>query len=325
MNPTSRAGGQPPRFAPAPALLLALVLLAPGCGSFDVYLAGTSHRTPPAAALRFDPAGRPYVGEERVFLPLAQEDLRYGVVFVDATPLPPAWRPAHAPRGGVLVGAVDRASPLAIAGLQSFDLVESVAGRPVLSPSEAVEPLRTAAEVELAVVGFDGQRRTVRARAVEQVQEVGGFHVPFLVESRSSSSGSAFGLGPLDVLFNYRAAALLVAPPPDHQQTEQRYAELMRYRAALEQDAGRPTPQVSEEQRAEILAAMQAAATELGAALEQRYLETAPRYVERTEWGLLMNLFYYQGERDPLSGAERGRFRLFWLLSFGDDLEEAGT
>ena len=44
------------------------------------------------------------------------------------------------------------------------------------------------------------------------------------------------------------------------------------------------------------------------------------RYRECFQWGALANLIEWQRERDPQTGDERSRLRLFWLLSFGDDL-----
>ncbi|HBP23327.1 MAG TPA: hypothetical protein DEA08_36815 [Planctomycetes bacterium] len=44
------------------------------------------------------------------------------------------------------------------------------------------------------------------------------------------------------------------------------------------------------------------------------------RYRECFQWGALANLLEWQRERDPLTGDERSRLRLFWFLEFGDDL-----
>ncbi|MGE0708556.1 MAG: hypothetical protein AB7N76_22990 [Planctomycetota bacterium] len=43
-------------------------------------------------------------------------------------------------------------------------------------------------------------------------------------------------------------------------------------------------------------------------------------YRDCFEWGALGNLVHWARERDPQTGQEKSRLRLFWLLSLGDDL-----
>lgn len=136
-------------------------------------------------------------------LPGAAEHRRFGLVAVDATLLPPPWRPPHAPTGGVLVTSLAKASPLAIAGLRPYDLVASVDGATVAAPGELVAALVGVADrarVRLAIVRPDGSVATVDAQAGGPVEELERLRTPFLFERSTSATGSAFGLGPLDQL-----------------------------------------------------------------------------------------------------------------------------
>jgi hypothetical protein len=189
---------------------LATIGLA-GCGDLDVTLDGpvptpvvlapVSTMTTPVV-LAFDPLGLLTLNGRAIDLPHAVERRRFGLSVVDAGALPRVWRPSHAAEGGILVGSLPKASPLAIAGLRPFDRLVSVGSVPVVTVDDAVGPLEHVDEVTLAVVRPDGTPATIAAHAAEGgVEDAERFTAPFLFEHRRSSVGVAFGFGPLDSLF----------------------------------------------------------------------------------------------------------------------------
>lgn len=244
--------------------LLALVLAASASGCVgtrtqQVELAGTLHRLGDAAdqPLSFDQHGRPRIYERPVDLPRAQEDRRYGAVLVDVTPLPESWRPASAPRGGVVVSAVDLASPLAIRGLRCGDRITAVDGLAVLDVDQVAKALWERDRISLSVVHLDGREAKVEAEACQEgVREVSHWSVPAVVTYAGSTTGGGFKLGPLGWIFNARSA----------------------------------------------------------------YVTDGKRYLDRTEWGALLDLIAWESETDPLTGQSQSRLRLFWFLSLGSDL-----
>lgn len=254
------------------SLLLPLLALA-GCGSLDVSLPGRlgtpllvrEGRDGPLV-WACDRLGNLTLNGQVLHLPSRSEQARFGLTVVDAGALPPAWRPDHALDGGLLVSALDKGSPLALAGLRPLDRVEAVQGAPVAHPEDLVAALEAVGpeeQVALDVAPAASPRARLLAAPVEGPRDAQVIRVPFLFERRTSSAGGAFGFGPLDALFYWRSAALHATDP----------------------------------------------APETGHAT----------YTRRFEWGALMNLVLWQRARLP-SGEERSRLRLFWLLSFGDDV-----
>jgi hypothetical protein len=137
----------------------------------DVALEGVLVVQPPERQpLRLDPAtGEPTIHDRSIDLPRAQEDVRQGVVALDSTPLPPGWRPLHAPEGGLLISAVDAASPLGLAGLRPYDLVLAVDG----SAPPTLDGLREALgrpSVALRVRHLDGREERLEAQAAPRVR-----------------------------------------------------------------------------------------------------------------------------------------------------------
>ncbi len=86
----------------------------------------------PWGRLAFDDFGNLSINGQVLSLPIAQENRRFGLSFVDASALPRAWRPAHASEGGLMVSSIELASPLAIAGLRPFDVVVALEGEPAV-------------------------------------------------------------------------------------------------------------------------------------------------------------------------------------------------
>jgi hypothetical protein len=240
--------------------LLLLTLFNSGCigvNALQVELVGTLAPDQDQGALRFDANGYPEVYERPVDLPRAQEDHRYGLVVVDSSPLPPGWRPRHAPDGGVLVAALDRASPLARAGVRSSDLILAVNGEPIDSPEQLVVALQEADRVELIGQSRWGPRPyTITAEPSDEVAGVSSFQLPAVFSVASSDTGTGVTVGPLGLLFASRAALMT----NDH------------------------------------------------------------RYVERSEWGFLLDLFRYRSETETSTGKTKSRFTLFWFLDFGDEI-----
>lgn len=203
------------RLARVAALLLAALLS--GCGSLDVNPSGTL-TTPIVAApistdchpvlLAADRLGNLTINGQALDLPSAREDTRLGLRLVDVSDLPPGWRPRHASGGGFLVTLLHKASPLAIAGLRPLDRVVTLNGEPLRNAQTLEKRLRNARrrEVVLDVVRFDGQRFRMTAEADERVAESTRSYVPLLFDQRDSSTGTAFGFGPFEVLFYWRSA-----------------------------------------------------------------------------------------------------------------------
>ena len=198
-----------PRLLPT----ILLTLLASGCGALDVTLQGTV-RTPllqpaassPAApiALAFDRLGNLTLNGRLLDLPQAREEARYGVTVVDAGALPALWRPAHASDGGLLVAALDKASPLAIRGLRPFDRLLRLDGESVGPAPELIARLAAAEQVRLEGIRPDGTRFAIEAAPERRVGDHYAIRVPFLFERRDAAAGAALGLGPMDLLGWYR-------------------------------------------------------------------------------------------------------------------------
>lgn len=269
----------------APFLLL---LPLAGCGSLEVGLPG---RLGTPAIVRESGPGGPLVwtcdregtltlNGRPLDLPSASESKRFGLTVVDAGALPPAWRPDHVAGGGLLVTALDKGSPLAIAGLRPLDRIDAVDGKPVRTPDQVVLALSVGPGVEVSVAAVDPERRPVQpgrrqlahsnpqldyvtAEAADSPRDSQVFRAPLLFERRLSSGGGSFGFGPLDSLFYWRAASI--------------------HAYDADPDTGHST------------------------------------YTRRFEWGALLNLVLWERAVLP-SGEERSRLRLFWLLSFGDDV-----
>ncbi|MCW8141358.1 MAG: PDZ domain-containing protein [Planctomycetota bacterium] len=277
-----------PRAAPAAAL--ALLALA-GCGNLQVQESGAvdpgRQPLPGGLPMSFDRLGDVRIAERRIDLPKRREVERFGLTVVDVTSLH-RLAPPHLLEHRLVVSSIERPSPLAAAGLRPFDAVTALDGRPVESLDDLVTRLGAKEPGEaarLSVVRPGGQTAEVTAEAAERVTRSGGFRVPLLVERQSSGAGHALGLGPLDALFYYRSALEHWAVP----------------RGAPAPDAS-PFPPVDQE-----LA-----------------IASRSRFGRRFEWGALLNMFLWESDVDLQTGEERGRFRLFWVLSFGDELTPRG-
>ncbi len=163
------------------AAALSLTIAASGCAMPDWSLKGKLRSRPetlgggegrhPWGVLAFDELGSLTLNGQVLSLPSAQETHRFGVSFIDAAALPQAWRPKHAADGGPMVSAIERASPLAIAGLRPFDIVRSVQGQ-AIGDIEALT--RTLGEFEPGrVVRIEAMTpRGPRAFEAEAVPEV---------------------------------------------------------------------------------------------------------------------------------------------------------
>lgn len=156
---------------------LALVVVAlAGCNGpriiREVELEGVLEVRPsPGQPLQLDPrSGVPSIHGRTIDLPRAQEDVRQGVVVLDSTPLPPGWRLTHAPAGGLVVSAVDAASPLGIAGLRPYDLVLSVEGDAAPLTLEGLRDALSRPSLALRVRHADGREERLAAEAAPRVR-----------------------------------------------------------------------------------------------------------------------------------------------------------
>jgi hypothetical protein len=192
--------------------LIALALLAAGCADLDVAMPGrlrpglleaAASASDEPAILALDRLGNLTLNGQTLDLPTAAERRRFGVSVIDLGPLPPAWRPTHAPEGGVMVGLLAKASPLAVAGLRPLDLVRAINGAPVTSPDDVVAALDVpqGEQVRVEVTRPDGATATFEVSAGKPVDDVERFFTPFLFERGTSATGDAFSFGPFDAVF----------------------------------------------------------------------------------------------------------------------------
>jgi membrane-associated protease RseP (regulator of RpoE activity) len=275
---------------PSSRLALCLVALLTGCGNLQVIEGGPIdpgvQPLPAGLFMSFDRLGDATIALRPVDLPKGRELERFGLTVVDVAPLH-RLVPAHVAPHRIVVSSLERPSPLAAAGLRPFDVVVAVDGQPVTTIEDVI-PRLAAKEpgepVTLTVIRPDGARGDVTAEAAEQVLTSSSFKLPLLVERQSSGSGHSLGLGPIDMLFYYRAVTEHRALPP--------------------QQRVQPT----EENPFPPAAAVQA-------------MPSRSRFARRFEWGTLLNLLLWESVTDLQSGAERSRLRVLWVLSFGDDLE----
>lgn len=273
-------------------------LLLAGCGNFEVGLEGGvdpgQQLLPGGVGMTFDRTGTPLVGWRAAHLPRGQAWARFGVALVDAAPLG-LLVPSHiaavttgAPR--IVVAALERASPLAHAGVRPFDVLTKVDGRPAGPLAEVVARLAGAepeTTVTLEVRRPDGSLLAVEAAAQDPALSASAFRIPLLFERRASSSGAAIGFGPLDVLFHSRDAVEHHAvPPPRPPRPEE----------------GKPPAPPRPEAHA-----------------------SRSRFVERSTWGMLFDLVRRDSVTELPGGEPRSAVRIFWLISLGDDLEEPPT
>lgn len=192
--------------------LVALLALAAGCAELDVALPGrlrpglleaVASGADEPAVLALDRLGNLTLNGQTLDLPVAAERRRFGVSLLDLGPLPPAWRPRHAPGGGVMVGLLAKASPLAVVGLRPLDLVRAVNGVAVASPDDVVAALgvEQGEQVRVEALRPDGTTATFEVSAGKPVDDVERFFTPFLFERGTSATGDSFSVGPFDLLF----------------------------------------------------------------------------------------------------------------------------
>ncbi|MCA8921003.1 MAG: hypothetical protein KDD82_04295 [Planctomycetes bacterium] len=193
------------------ALTSALLIPALGCVTADealkVHQTGALvHEDPEGLGFMAD--GTPLIYGQPVALPRVSEQTRYGVSFVDTTPLPVAWRLRAAPEGGVVVASVQRGSALARAGVRPLDRVERV-GREVPEGKWATNTIRQALEggndLELTLRRPNGELRQVSvAPNHEGIQTSSKVRLLSLVGWASGNAGSGYRVGPGGILWNSR-------------------------------------------------------------------------------------------------------------------------
>ena len=193
--------------------LCALVL--GGCGNLDVTPEGTlptplviaAVTSDDSVVLACDRLGNLTVNGQALDLPRVREDSRLGLRLVDASWLPPVWRPAYARDGGYLVTRLHKASPLALRGLRPLDRVLTLNGEPLGEASALSQILRDSRRqrVSLGVRHPDGREEVLDAEPDERVGASTRIDFPFVFERRSSSQGQAFSAGPLGVICYWRS------------------------------------------------------------------------------------------------------------------------
>ncbi|MDF1664938.1 MAG: PDZ domain-containing protein, partial [Planctomycetota bacterium] len=109
-------------------LLLVLIALLCGCAETRVMMRGTLERESSPWTLRFENSGRAFVGSQQLFLPSEAEYKHFGITVVDGSSLPQEWTHGTAQSRTVLVSLIDRASPLAAAGIRPYDRILEING-----------------------------------------------------------------------------------------------------------------------------------------------------------------------------------------------------
>lgn len=221
------------------------------------------------SGLAFTPLGEVTVHGRPVDLPRLQALRRMGLVVVDVEPLPAAWRPpvSAVSSSTLVVSALDRASPLAHAGLRVGDALERIVNydEVVASVGSGAATTRLAAleeasvdfwrDVTLAVRRPDGTTVDLDVELDHELHDVTAWTVPGVMNYAGSTTGTGLTIGPVGTIFAARGAVL----------TDDR------------------------------------------------------RFVDRTEWGLLFDLLFFQSETDLETGETCSRFRFFYVFELGDD------
>lgn len=202
------------------AILAGALAAAAGCSVLDIAPEGSFEGAPVEVRkggphVLIDGSGAVLMGESEkkdemvpLRLPTAAEHERFGVTVVDASAIPPLWRRPHQAEGGVMVTALRKASPLAVAGLRLADVVRSVNGKPVADPPALLRELRAAPEgkpLRLEVTRASGDLE-VAARARGRLDDETNVYVPLLFQRKSGPLGHTLGLGPLDAVFSHWSA-----------------------------------------------------------------------------------------------------------------------
>ncbi len=198
-----------PGWAVKTPFLLALpsICLA-GCISFKIDLSGPVPSRPlplgggdgrePWGALACDQLGNLQLNGQPLQLPAARENQRLGIQLVDSSLLPEAWRPQHAKKGGLMVTALERASPLAIEGLRPFDVLKILNGVPIADLDQfmaAVQKIKAGEELSLEAATPRGAK-FIRASMRSALADETEVSIPLLAQYHRSQTSFGLGFGP---------------------------------------------------------------------------------------------------------------------------------
>jgi hypothetical protein len=169
----------------------------PGRLPAEPQLLGVGVGREPWGELALNSLGTLTINGQALAVPFAQERRNFGVGFADASALPPAWRPAHAPDGGILVAYVERASPLALAGLRPFDAVRRLGGEPVAGADALAASLAALEPGAAAVLDVETPRGSARIEAAASpgYKDETGVEVECVFAYGSSRTAWSFSLG----------------------------------------------------------------------------------------------------------------------------------
>lgn len=136
----------------------------------------------PWAELGLDELGRVTLDDHPLDLPRAQEDVRLGIHLVNLDGLPVQWRPDHAKDGGVMVTWLAEESPLAVAGLRPFDVIDECEPYTINTPEDFLNVAADKADgrtLRMMVRGPAGKRQ-VQCDLVGPYRESSSWSFPFL-------------------------------------------------------------------------------------------------------------------------------------------------
>lgn len=174
------------------------------------------------SGLAFTPLGEATVHGRPVDLPRLQALRRMGLVVVDVEPLPAPWRPpvSAVTSSTLVVSALDRASPLAHAGLRVGDALEriahhdevvaSVGSGAVGSGLAALEEARVDRwrDVTLTVRKPDGSTLELEVALDDELHDVTAWTLPGIMNYAGSTTGTGLTIGPVGTIFAARGAVL---------------------------------------------------------------------------------------------------------------------
>lgn len=300
-------------------LFFPLVLLLCGCAETRVLMRGSLERESSPWMLRFEGAGRAFVGTQRIFLATEAEYKHFGITVVDASSLPEEWTHGTAESRAVLVSLIDRSSPLAAAGIRPYDRILELNGE---EASLAVfrRHIKTAYSLQIKFQRPSGQIKDCVAVRSENIYQCDSLYLPVVFDFQSTSSGHYLGIGLWQLIYHHRSAMLIPFPDKDYGEKQDDYKDIqeqVKGLQALEREMASLEFESESENKPSALHRRHRRLKKLRKEIAELEDDAEDIYRKRFEWGVLANLIYYQSEVNPVSGRRKRRFRFLWFLSFG--------
>lgn len=278
-------------------LILGALLLS-GCGFRNVYIDGHIKRQVSPWHLNFDDNGHAFVGRERLFLNEVREYRYFGVTILDLRELPKDWLGGHS-NARFVVSHLEKASPLAVAGLRPYDRILKINGKKALL-SRLKKAFKDPQRIELEAQRPSGRVISV-ITARSNLGNEGRVQV-FDFDIRHGNAGTQHSFGPFSILWHWRKTVLIEEPDTE-----------------LEMELAAKLSDLHKQRR-------QGKASPVLSALRQKIIEKENKvdihYYHREDLGFLLNLFLYQEQVNVSTQESKSRVRLFWFFSFGDTIND---